>query len=113
MNTSPARDGRLLAEHESGIIREAGFLQQREIFLLEAPFGMMLGLPVDVINHDLAMRLAHTKSTVALLLCETGPHFVQPSRRIALEFLHRLRQCQRRRQCNQQVEMVCSPAGRQ
>src|SRR5208283_6097284 len=84
-------------------------LQQRQELLLEAPLRMMLRLAIDVIHHCLALRLAHAEGAISLLPRKTR-RFIQPSRGISFELLHRLRQRDGRRQRDEEVEMIGSSA---
>jgi hypothetical protein len=62
------RDGREnLPKHKALIVCYPRLLQQRQKFLFETPFRVMLRLLVNVINYGLSLRLAHTEGAVSLL----------------------------------------------
>ena len=92
------RDGREnLPKHKPRVVGNSRLLQHRQELLLETPLRVMLRLAVDVIHHRLALRLAHTEGAIAFLPRKTR-RFIQPSRGISFELLHRLGQRDGRRQ---------------
>jgi hypothetical protein len=102
-----------LSKHSLPINRDPGLSQQGHEFLLERPLPMMLGLLRDVMGDNLFVRLAYTERAESFLPCEFRPALVLPVRAASLEVLHDLGQRHRRRNCNQQVNVVCRASCRQ
>ena len=109
IDPSPAlRDGTDSSKDESRIVFDTGLAQQGHELLLEGPLPMMGLLVGDVIGYHLALRVADTEGSVALLPRESLAHFAKHTRGIALEVTDGMRQRHGGRQRDEQMKMIGS-----
>jgi len=93
-------------------MRHPGLVQQRHVFALEAPPGMMRLLRLDVAPQVFNLRWTNADRSISILPRKTTLLLIQMAGRIGLEIPHELRNCQAARKRKQHMDMVRGTADR-
>jgi hypothetical protein len=110
--TPSRRDGRNLPPHVARIIFNVVFLEKSEELPLEIALPMVLFLACNVCQRGGYLSPSDGERRIAFLPCEVFHRagFMHPARRCALDFSHRRCYRQRRRQRQQNMNVVLHSA---